>query len=204
MARRVKLSRTMTVAEFDNGYWYAKELQDFAEALGAPSAKKLRKDEIERALRSFLTTGKLEVQTKRALGRSGTPDSLEGLALDRPVRCYTNDRATKDFIVREAKKRSPSFKERSGWRYRLNRWREAQIVKGVSLTYGDLVKECVALNEQSTVFKRIPHGRYINFVADFLRKEKGATRVDAIAAWSRLKKMDVPKDYPSWRKQARG
>jgi hypothetical protein len=47
-------------------------------------------------------------------------------------------------------------------------------------------------------FKRIPHGRYINFVADFLEAEKRATRAEAIAAWTELKELDVRKDYVSW------
>ena len=47
-------------------------------------------------------------------------------------------------------------------------------------------------------FERVPHGRYINFVADFLEANKKATRAEAIAAWTELKELDVPKDYPSW------
>ena len=38
----------MTLTEFDNGYWYATELKEFAEAIGIPSATKLRKDELEK------------------------------------------------------------------------------------------------------------------------------------------------------------
>jgi len=47
-------------------------------------------------------------------------------------------------------------------------------------------------------FERIPHARYINFVAYFLEADKRATRADAIAAWTELKELDVPKDYVSW------
>jgi hypothetical protein len=47
-------------------------------------------------------------------------------------------------------------------------------------------------------FERIPHGRYINFIADFLEAETGATRAEAIAAWTELKQLEVPKDYVSW------
>jgi len=47
-------------------------------------------------------------------------------------------------------------------------------------------------------FEKVPHGRYINFVAEFLAAEKDATRADAIAAWAKLKTMDVSKDYASW------
>ena len=51
-------------------------------------------------------------------------------------------------------------------------------------------------------FEKVPHGRYINFVAEFLALERG-TRSEAIAAWTELKELDVPKDYASWVK-ARG
>jgi hypothetical protein len=52
-------------------------------------------------------------------------------------------------------------------------------------------------------FEKIPHGRYINFVAEFLAAEKGATRAEAIAAWTELKELDVLKDYASWVKVKR-
>ena len=47
-ARR-RLSRTMTLREFENGYWYLDDLKDFARQIGIPEAGRLRKDEIERA-----------------------------------------------------------------------------------------------------------------------------------------------------------
>jgi len=70
--------------------------------------------------------------------------------------------------------------------------------KGVSLTYGHLVVEYVRLNRSHERFAQIPHARYINFVSDFLAAEKGATREDAIKAWARLKRLELPKDYRSW------
>jgi len=39
---------------------------------------------------------------------------------------------------------------------------------------------------------------YINFVADFLKADKRATRAEAIAAWTEIKEIDVSKDYVSW------
>jgi hypothetical protein len=59
------------------------------------------------------------------------------------------------------------------------------------------VRQYVALNKMPR-FERVPHGRYINFVADFLGADDGATRAEAIAAWKELKVLDVPKDYVSW------
>jgi hypothetical protein len=194
------LSKSMTLSAFDNGYWYATELRDFAEEIGVPGATKLRKDELERAIKVFLTTGKLESPTRRTLSRSGARDVDQGLSRRLPVRVYTNDEQTKDFLEREARRLVPSFRRKSGVRYRLNRWREEQLTRGVKLTYGDLVDAYVRLNQRPEPFERIPHGRYINFVADFLRSEKGATRARAIAAWKQLKAMDIPKDYRSWAK----
>ena len=83
-------------------------------------------------------------------------------------------------------------------RYRLNRWREEQLIKGVKLTYGDLVEEYIRLNQTREPFAQIPHGRYINFISDFLAAEKGATREQAMRAWEKLKELDVPKNYRSW------
>jgi hypothetical protein len=52
-------------------------------------------------------------------------------------------------------------------------------------------------------FERIPHGRYINFVSDFLAHEPNATHAGAIRAWKALKRMDAPKDDRSWKRAAR-
>src|SRR6185295_3127449 len=114
-----KLSKTMTVSQFENGYWYAVELKEFAESIGIPSANKLRKDELEKAIIAFLKTGRIRVPTQRALTKSGVRDVAKGLSLDLPVENYTSNKETKDFIVREAQGIVPGLKERSGVRYRL-------------------------------------------------------------------------------------
>jgi hypothetical protein len=188
----------MTVSQFENGYWYATELKDLAQALGIPSASKLRKDELERAIRSFLVTGKARVPTRRNLSSSGIKDVDRGLSLELAVVRYTNDEETKSFLEREAQKRVPGLKRKSGVRYRFNRWREQQLVKGVRLTYGDLVKEYVRLNQTEGPFAHIPQDRYVNFVSDFLAAEKAATREQAIRAWKELKSLNVPKNYREW------
>jgi SAP domain-containing new25 len=195
---RTKLSKSMTLVEFDNGYWYATELKDFAEAIGIPSATKLRKDELEKAIKAYLTTGKIENPTKRNLTTSGPKDVERGLRLDLQVVVYTNDKETKDFLEREAQILAPGMKRKSGVRYRLNRWREEQLMKGVKLTYEDLIKEYVRLNQTKEPFAQIPHARYINFMSDFMAAEKGATRDQATRAWEELKTLDIPKTYRSW------
>jgi hypothetical protein len=206
---KTKLSTSMTLTQFDNGYWYAAELKEFAETLGIPFANKLRKDELETAIKHLLKTGKktgnkktgkIKSLTKRNLSTSGPKDVKSGLSLDLPVLVYTSNKETKAFLHREAQKLAPGLKRKSGARYRLNRWREEQLVNGVKLTYGDLVKEYVRLNQTKEPFAQIPHGRYINFVSDFLAAEKGATREQAIKAWEQLKTLDIPKNYRSWAK----
>jgi hypothetical protein len=202
-ATTLKLSKSMTVTQFENGYWYATELKDFGETLGIPGAAKLRKDELEKALILFLKTGRVKSPTKRSLSKTGLKDLERGLSLKLPVINYTSNRETKDFIMREALKLAPGLKRKSGARYRLNRWREEQLTEGIPITYGDLIREYVRLNQSEAPFARIPHGRDINFMADFLAAEKNATREDAIAAWKKLKQMNIPKDYSSWRKAVR-
>lgn len=194
------LSPTMTLTEFDHGYWYAVELKQFAIKLGIPSAARLRKDELERAIRGFLTTGKVENPAKRNLARSGITDLERGLTSDLPVVLYTSNRETKNFLEREALTIEPGMKRRSGARYRLNRWREEQLTAGKRITYGDLVREYVRLNRDDVKYERVPTGRYINFMSDYLAEEPGATHEAAITAWKKLKRLDVPKDYASWKK----
>ena len=196
------LSPVMTRRDFENGYWYLAQLKTFAEHIGIPAARKLRKDELEKAIVAFLRTGKAALPTKRALHKTGVKDVERGLNLKRRIEHYTSNRVTKDFIVGQARRMAPEVREKSGVWYRLNRWREAQITSGKHPTYGDLVRQYVALNKVER-FKKIPHGRYVNFVAEFLAANKRATRADAIAAWTELKQLDVPKDYASWVKARR-
>ncbi len=199
MARRV-LSASMTPAEFENGYWYALELKAFAKAIGIPSAGKLRKDEIEKAILILLKTGKIRNPARRNLSISGMKDTERGLRLDLPVVRFTNDKETKDFLEREAQKIAPGVKRKSGTRYRFNRWREERLATGGRLTYRHLVREYVRLNRTRQPFARIPYRCYVNFMSDFLASEKDATRERAMKAWKELKSLDVPKDYRSFKR----
>jgi hypothetical protein len=187
----------MTLREFEKGYWYVAELRDFARELGIPGANKLRKDEIEQAVVAFFRTGLIALPTKRALNKTGPKDIERGLTANLRIQHYTSNRTTKAFIRTEAKRMATDVREKSGVWYRLNRWREEQIIKGNQLTYGELVQQYITLNRVEG-FEKVPHGRYINFVAEFLAGEKDATHADAVAAWEKLKKMDAPKTYASW------
>jgi hypothetical protein len=75
------LSLTMTLRDFENGYWYLAELKNFAERIGIPAAKKLRKDELENAIVVFLRTGKAALPTTRPLRKTGVKDVERGLNL---------------------------------------------------------------------------------------------------------------------------
>jgi len=191
------LSPTMTLRDFENGYWYLAQLKIFAERIGIPAAKKLRKDELEKAIAAYLRTGQAALLTKRSLRKTGVKDVERGLNLKLRIEHYTSNRETKDFIVEQARLMAPEVRGKSGVWYRLNRWREEQITSGTHPTYGDLIRQYIALNRMER-FERIPHGRYINFVAEFLAANKGKSREEAIAAWTELKQLDAPKDYASW------
>jgi hypothetical protein len=197
---RTKLSASTTLAQFDNGYWYAAELKSFAKSIGIPFTNRLRKDELERHIKRFLKTGKVDITEARVSSSVKTKDVASGLSLDLTVATYTNDKATKTFLETEAQRIVPGLKRKSGARYRLNRWREDQITKGIKITYGDVVREYVRLNQIEGRFAQIPSDCYINFLSDFLRTEKGSTRKQAIQAWKKLKTLDVPKNYRSWKR----
>ena len=198
------LSKEMTLRQFDHGYWYATEIKKFAQSLGLPSAHKLRKDELEKAIRHFLAHGKVTRPTKRDVSRSGTRDVDRGLRLDLPVVLYTNDRETKAFLEREARRLDPAFKRRSGARYRLNRWREAQLSRGTRITYRDLVKEYVRLNRPETTHRRAPIDRYVYFLSDFMAANPGAPMAAAIRAWKSVKSMNSPKTYRAFERKQIG
>ena len=187
----------MTPRAFENGYWYREQLKDFAGRIGIPAATKLRKDELEKAIVLFLRTGTAALPTKRALRRTGIKDLERGLHLKLRIEHYTSNRETKAFIVEQARRMAPDVRRKSGVWYRLNRWREEQITRGGRPTYGDLVRQYIALNRMER-FEQIPIACYNNFVADFLAADQQATRARVIAAWYELKTLDAPKTYASW------
>lgn len=203
MTAKKRLRKSMTSTQFDNGYWYLAELKEFAQRIGIPSARRLRKNELEAAIQLFLATGEVRAPIQGPAPKGSEKDVDRGLHLDLPVMVYTNDKKTKDFLEREAQKLAPGSKRKSGAMYRLNRWREEQLARKMPLTYGDLVTEFARLNQWQGPFEQIPHGRYINFVADFFRSEENPTREGAMAAWQELKELDLPKNYRSWARSRR-
>ena len=113
---------------------------------------------------------------------------------------YSDVKETKLFIHEEAIKRVPDLKKKSGVLYRLNRWREEQINSGHKITYKDLVDTYINLNQHKGSFPQEESGRYINFIANFLKNESGKSKQDAIDAWHQLKKLNTPKTYEDWKK----
>lgn len=194
------LSKRMSLHAFENGYWYQADLVEFGRVLGLPAAHRMRKNELESAIKSLLAGRPPKTISSKPL-KKGVKDLDQGLRLSLRIANYTSNRQTKDFIRRAAKQKRPAVKEKSGVWYRLNRWREAQLAAR-RVTYGELVDQYIALNSLER-FEHIPHGRYINFLADYFAAEKGASREDAIAAWKKLKKMDMPKTYDDWSKATR-
>jgi hypothetical protein len=80
----------------------------------------------------------------------------------------------------------------------LNRWREEQIAAGRNITYRDLVLQAIALNESKRGPLRAEHGRYINFISDYMAANRTASHADAVKAWHEVKAMDAPKTYTAW------
>ncbi len=190
----------MSLKDFDNGYWYAADIKAFAKEIGVAPVTKLRKDELEVIIRHYLMTGEIKQPARKVPRKDGVPDHERGLRLDLPIVHYTSNKVTKTFLLEEARKIDPDFKLRSGSRYRLNRWREAQIEAGLNITYGDLLAEYLRLNRQEGAFEKIPSGRYINFLSEFMEHHGAASREDALSAWHALKDIDAPKTYAAWKK----
>ena len=192
------LSESMTETQFANGYWYTSELKVFAARIGLPSASRLRKDELEKAIRHFIRHREVKTFVKRGLTKTRVRDVDQGLSLDLAVVNYTSNRETKDFIEREAAKLEPEFERKAGTRYLLNRWREEQLSAGRRITYGHLVKQAIVLNKTKQGPLRLEHGRYINFISDFMARDPRRSQSDAMRAWEEVKRMDAPKTYEAW------
>jgi hypothetical protein len=202
-AMKRKLSLRMTLRAFNNGYWYAAELREFAIRMRVPFASKLRKDQLETAIKDLLFPAGAKVETISVTPKQGLRDVDRGLHLDLPVVHYTSNKETKLFIEREAAKIQPGFNRASGTRYLLNRWREEQIAAGRGIMYRDLVLQAISLNESKRGPLRVEHARYINFISDYMADNNGAAHDDAVRAWHEVKAMDAPKTYDAWVRLAR-
>src|SRR6202044_2170985 len=104
------LSPSITIREFENGYWDLDQLKAFADRVGITSGGRLRKDELEKAIVAFLRTGKAVLPTKRSLGKTGVKDPENGLSMNLRIENYTSNRVTKAFIVRQARSMAPEVR----------------------------------------------------------------------------------------------
>ena len=100
----------------------------------------------------------------------------------------------------EARKIDPGFTHKSGTRYLLNRWREEQMAEGRKPTYRDLVRQSLTLNQAKSGPLRLEHGRYMNFISDFMAANPGGRHADAVRAWAEVKRVDGRKTYETWRR----
>src|SRR5262245_7925743 len=183
----------MSVQAFENGYWYATELAAFGKKLGLPAAHRMRKNELESAIKSYLATGRIPTTVRSKPLKKGVRDLDKGLSPNLPIENYTSNRKTKDFIRQLAERKAAGVKQKSGVWYRVKRGPHAQVTTRRP-TYAQLVHHYIALNGLER-FERIPYVCYVNFLGDYLAREHDASRRNAIAAWKQLKKMDVPKTY---------
>jgi len=193
----------MSLRAFEHGYWYAVELRAFAVRMGIASAGRLRKDQLEAAIKALLFTKGANVPVISGTPKQGLRDVDRGLRLGLPVVHYTSNKETKSFIEREAAKIRPGFKRASRTRYLLNRWREKQIAARRRITYRDLLLQAIALNQSKCGPLRVEQGRYINFTSDYMANNKGASHEAAVRAWHEVKTMDTPKTYAAWVRFAR-
>ena len=200
MDRIIKLTKQITETQFDNGYWYANEIKAFAKNIGIPNSSKLRKDELEKLIKIFLRTGKVKISDRKNIQKSGKKDFEKGLNNSLQIINYTSNQQTQNFIINEALKIVPDLKVKSGVWYRLNRWRDEQMTKETIIVYGDLIQQFIKLNQAESSFQKIPVARYINFVSDYLSHVKNSKREEALNEWEKLKKLDIVKDYKSWKK----
>ena len=168
MNKIIKLSEQ----EFINKYWYASELKKLAKNIGISKAEKFRKDELEEIILKYIKTGELNIPKKiRSNNKSNVEDVLR---LNTIIKNYKNDKKTWFFINQEVYKLEPNFKEKSGAKYWLNRWREKEIEKGNTITYDDLIKEYIRLNNIDRL-PQISSAKFNNFITDYLKKEEGKT-----------------------------
>ena len=194
-----KITKKTTLAQFENNYWYVKELKAFAREIGILSASKLRKDELEKIIKKFFKTGEVTTILKRNTEKSKVKDTESDLSMNLSIVNYINNKKTKDFILKKALEIDPELPKKTGCKYWLNRWREEQIKKGNKITYGDLVREYVSLRQSKEKFPQIPSTKFNNFISDYLVNKEG-TKKQALKEWKKLRGLKIPKTYSSWKK----
>ncbi len=194
---RGELRSSMSVEEFDDGYFYAAELKAYARQIGI-AVGRLRKLELEALIRDFLRTGIVPSPTPEPRRRTG--EARDRLAAGTVVRNYVDDRRTKDFLRALVHAHAPSLRDKSGQWYWLNDWRRRQLRAGRRITYADLGDRLLELLRTEGRMPRIPAARFNNFITDYRADpaNKGKSRADAVAAWEHIKCVPGPKTYAAY------
>ena len=192
-----KLRASMSVKEFDDNYFYAADLKAFARQFAIAVGRR-RKLQLEALIRDFLRTGVVPSAKPMPDRRSG--EGRDRLATETVVRAYVDDRRTKTFLRDLVHARAPLLRDKSGQWYWLNEWRRTQLQAGQRITYADLGNRLLELMGSEGRLPRIPAARFNNFVTDFKADpaNKGKSRVDAVAAWERIKSVPGPKTYEAY------
>ena len=200
MKKKLILNQNTSVEDFEKNYFYAVELKEFAKSIGVSRAAKLRKDQLEKIIKSFLSTGVVtQAIDKLDTSKSERDFEKSQLKMDTVVINYCSNKITKTFIKTEAMNIQPNLPKKSGVWYWINRWREEQLEK-TSITYGDIVHQFIGLSNKKERLPRIPSTKFNNFISDFLEAQKGS-RAEAIIAWEQLKETNIPKTFEAWAKQ---
>ena len=151
----------MSVENFDNGYWYARVLREFARFIGKRGASALRRTNSKLGSDTPQLTDRSAGLNSKLPGEVGPRDVDTGLAPIFRLTTNPSNAVTKALVLKEAPKIAPDIRKKPGVSYRLNRWREEQLATGRATTYEDLVREFVSLNDLD-VFEKVPHGRFVN------------------------------------------
>ena len=69
MKKKATLAKDITEQEFDNGYWYSDEIKSFAKEIGIPNSSRLRKNELEKLIKIYLRTGKIQSSARKNIKR---------------------------------------------------------------------------------------------------------------------------------------
>ncbi len=173
------------------------ELKEFAKSIGVSGTSKLRKDQLEKIIKSYFSTGSIiQISVKSQSSKQEKDYENSELKMSTKVNNYCSNKITKTFIINQAKNIQPNLPKKSGVWYWINRWRESQLKKQ-SITYGDIVHQFIELSNKKERLPRIPSTKFNNFISDFLEAKKG-NRSAAITAWEQLKEINIPKTFEAW------
>ncbi len=190
MATRPKLTRQISVADFESHYWLKTELIKFCKANDLSTIGS--KQEQAKRIEIFIATGhRIKPKIVKPISR----DSLHPIKIDTPVKYYKNDSITRQFFVSYI-----------GEHFRFNAYLRQFTDKNnitPGLTYGDLVTGWLAEESKRSNPQYQTHiekqFEYNQFIRDFFANEKGSSQADAVKAWKIVKAQSGAKTYDNYR-----